>query len=140
MSTTVTSAASRSEARDIIRRFARNRLGVTGFYIVLLLLLIAVFAPQLAPNDPASQSLLQRRAPPGGEFLLGADEFGRDILARIIYGARATLIVSFSAIGLGLVLGVGFGVLAGYLGAGPTRSSCASWTCCWRSPTCCWPS
>lgn len=113
---TAAASASRSQGREFLRRFMRNKLGVIGFLIVLILVVMAIFAPQLAPNDPYAQSLLQRRSPPGGDFLLGADEFGRDILSRIIYGSRATLIVSFSAIALGLIGGVGLGVIAGYFG------------------------
>lgn len=108
--------AGRSQVRDFVRRFARNRLGLVGFAIVLLLVLMAVFAPLLAPRDPATQNLRERRTPPNAEYLLGADEFGRDIMSRIIYGARATLTVSTAAVALGLLLGVALGAAAGYLG------------------------
>jgi len=116
MNAEATVTTGRSQTREFIRKFTRNRLGIVGFVIVALLVLMAVFAPVLAPKDPASQSLLERRTPPNAEYLLGADEFGRDILSRIIYGSRTTLTVSLASIGLGVLLGVGLGALAGYLG------------------------
>jgi len=105
-----------SARRDVWRRFRRNRLGMVGAVIVLLLIVMAVFAPQLAPSDPADQNLRARRTPPNAEFLLGADEFGRDILSRIIYGTRASLTVALASVALGLTLGSFLGALAGYLG------------------------
>ncbi|MEM7737004.1 MAG: peptide ABC transporter permease, partial [Deinococcota bacterium] len=76
------------------QRFRRNQLGLAGAVIVLLLILMALTAPWLAPNDPAEQSLLNRRQPPNEIYLLGTDEFGRDILSRLLYGARYTLLIS----------------------------------------------
>jgi peptide/nickel transport system permease protein len=113
--------------RDVWRRFRRNHLGVIGAVIVLILIVMAAFAPQLAPKDPARQDLRARRAAPDvvaivrGEerrsgYLLGADEFGRDILSRVIYGARASLTVALASVALGLTLGSLLGALAGYLG------------------------
>jgi len=101
---------------DVWRRFRRNRLGVVGAVIVAILVVMAVFAPWLAPADPASQDLRSRRAPPSAERLLGADEFGRDILSRIIFGARASLVVAVVSVSLGLLLGSSLGALAGYVG------------------------
>ena len=105
-----------SARRDVWRRFRRNHLGLVGAVIVLLLIVMAVFAPQLAPKDPADQNLRARRTPPNAEYLLGADEFGRDILSRIIYGTRASLTVALASVALGLTLGSFLGALAGYLG------------------------
>ena len=84
--------------------------------MALLLILMALFAPLIAPRDPASQNLRARRAAPGLEYLLGADEFGRDILSRIIYGARVSLGISVASVGFGLALGTVLGTLAGYRG------------------------
>jgi peptide/nickel transport system permease protein len=105
-----------SARRDVWRRFRRNQLGMVGAIIVLLLIVMAVFAPQLAPRDPADQDLRARRTPPNAEYLLGADEFGRDILSRIIFGTRASLTVALASVALGLTLGSFLGALAGYLG------------------------
>ena len=99
-----------------LRRFLGNRLGVVGAVIVLTFMIMAIFAPYLAPHDPADQSLLARRQPPNGEYLLGTDEFGRDILSRIIYGARVSLTVALASVGVGLTLGSLLGSVAGYVG------------------------
>jgi peptide/nickel transport system permease protein len=101
---------------DVWRRFRRNHLGLVGAVIVLLLLITASFAPQLAPKDPAEQNLRARRTAPNAEYLLGADEFGRDMLSRLIYGARSSLSVALAAVAIGLTLGSFLGALAGYLG------------------------
>ncbi len=108
--------AATSASRDVWRRFRRNHLGMVGAFIVLLLLIMATFAPYVAPKDPASQDLRARRSGPSAQYLLGADEFGRDILSRIIYGSRASLIVAVTSVALGLTLGSFLGALAGYLG------------------------
>jgi len=83
---------------------------------VALLLIAALGAPWLAPFDPAKQSLIEKRAKPGGKFLLGADEFGRDILSRVIYGSRVALVVSVLSVAVALTLGLTLGCLAGFLG------------------------
>ena len=111
-----TAPSAASARRDVWRRFRRNRLGMVGAVIVLLLIVMAVFAPQLAPRDPADQNLRARRTPPNAEYVLGADEFGRDILSRIIFGTRASLTVALASVAMGLTLGSFLGALAGYLG------------------------
>jgi ABC-type dipeptide/oligopeptide/nickel transport system permease subunit len=101
---------------DAWRRFRRNRLAVIGLLIVAVIVTGAVLAPWLAPQDPAKQSLFEKRARPGGKYLLGADEFGRDILSRVIYGARVALVVGLVSVGIALGLGLVLGSLAGFLG------------------------
>jgi len=101
---------------DAWRRFARNRLALLGLAIVAVLVVSAVFAPWLAPQDPGKQSLIEKRAKPGGKFLLGADEFGRDVLSRVIYGTRVALLVGTLAVAIALALGLLLGCLAGFLG------------------------
>ncbi len=76
----------------------------------------AIFAPWLAPMDPAQQHLEDKRTPPGSEYLLGADEFGRDILSRIIYGSRVALFVAVAAVAIAMLLGVTLGIAAGFMG------------------------
>ena len=105
-----------SARRDVWRRFHRNRLGMVGAAIVLLLVVMALFAPQIAPRDPAEQNLRARRTAPNAQYLLGADEFGRDILSRIVFGTRASLVVALGSVAIGLTLGSFLGALAGYLG------------------------
>jgi ABC-type dipeptide/oligopeptide/nickel transport system permease subunit len=101
---------------DAWRRFRRNRLAVIGLLIVVLIVTAAALAPWLAPQDPAKQSLFEKRARPGAKYVLGADEFGRDILSRVIYGARVALVVGLVSVGLALGLGLLLGSLAGFLG------------------------
>lgn len=110
------SVAGPSVGQQVWKRFRRNRLGLVGLAIIVLLVVVAVFAPYLAPKDPSAQSLLNRRAEPGGEFLLGADEFGRDILSRLIFGTRITLAVSVTSVLLGLLIGGTLGTISAYVG------------------------
>jgi peptide/nickel transport system permease protein len=101
---------------DAWRRFLKNRLAVVGLVIVVGLVLAAVLAPVLAPHDPGLQDLAAKRTVPGTRFLLGADEFGRDILSRIIYGTRVALLVGTVSVGIALALGLLLGVISGYVG------------------------
>lgn len=101
---------------DAWKRFWRNRLAVVGLVIVAGLLVCAILAPLLAPHDPGLQELSAKRTPPGARFWLGADEFGRDILSRIIYGTRVALLVGTVSVGIALSLGLFFGILSGYVG------------------------
>ncbi len=103
-------------AGDAWRRFRRSRLAVVGLLIVALIATAAAGAPWLAPQDPAKQSLIEKRARPFGKYVLGADEFGRDILSRVIYGARVALLVGLLSVGIALGLGLVLGSLAGFLG------------------------
>jgi peptide/nickel transport system permease protein len=121
MSTAVETLAPVAERADTLvgdawRRFRRNRLALIGLLIVAMIVTAAAFAPWLAPYDPAKQSLFEKRARPGGKYLLGADEFGRDILSRVIYGARVALVVGLVSVGIALGLGLVLGSLAGFLG------------------------
>jgi peptide/nickel transport system permease protein len=100
----------------VLRRFFRNPLSVIGLLVVLVLLFIAIFAPLVAPHDPAKQHLIEKRAKPFGKYLLGADQFGRDILSRLIFGARVSLTVSIFSVIIGLAGGVVVGTLSGYIG------------------------
>src|SRR5690554_2971884 len=98
--------APKTRRPSVWRRLLRNPTAVISGSIFLIIVLVAIFAPQLAPHDPYVQTLSERRAPPGGEYILGADEFGRDILSRILYGARVALRVGLISTALGLVAGV----------------------------------
>lgn len=98
------------------KRFRRNRLALVGLLIIGLLTLAAAAAPVLAPADPARQVLEDKRTLPGGKYWLGADEFGRDIASRLIYGSRIALAVGLVSVLIALVLGTLLGTIAGYLG------------------------
>ena len=94
----------------------RNALGRWGLAAVVLLALLAIFAPWLAPFDPAAQELPGRLAPPGAAHWMGTDELGRDVLSRILFGARVSMTVGVCVVlGSGLV-GLLLGSLAGYFG------------------------
>ena len=99
------------------QRIRRNRLAMAGLGIVAILLLVAAFAPLIAPHDPLTQDLTRRLLPPGTPGnLLGTDDFGRDILSRIIYGARITLYIIALVAVTAPVLGLLIGTVAGYFG------------------------
>ena len=93
-----------------LRRFLHSRQAVVGALIVLLLLITAVLAPVLSPADPLAQAIPNRFARPGGEYLLGADKLGRDLLSRIIYGARVSMIVGLSVGASSMLLGMVIGL------------------------------
>jgi peptide/nickel transport system permease protein len=97
-------------------RFCRNRLALLGLALVVVLALSAALAPWLAPLDPTRQTLIEKRARPGGKYLLGADEFGRDILSRVIYGSRVALLVGVLSMLIALGGGLLLGTLAGFTG------------------------
>lgn len=98
------------------RRLLANRMAVIGLAIVSFLVLVAIFAPLLAQGDPNEMLLTDRFIPPSSEHLLGTDEFGRDLLTRIIYGSRVSLRVGLISVGIALISGSLIGLLAGYFG------------------------
>lgn len=112
---------SRSLAAAGFRSAVRRPLGAVGFAILILFVVAAVAAPLLAPHDPLFQYRGSELAGPSAEFLLGTDERGRDILSRIIYGTRISLLVGVIAVSLGATLGTAAGLVAGYYG-GPVDS------------------
>lgn len=96
--------------------FRSNRLSWLGLGLLLLIVLMAVFAPLIATHDPLRQSIIHRLEPPSSEFWLGTDSFGRDVYSRIVYGARISLAIGFIAIMFAMVVGSAIGILAGYIG------------------------
>jgi peptide/nickel transport system permease protein len=111
-------AAARGEspARRALRRFLRHRLAVFGLAIILLFVLAAVAAPWLSPADPLATSWSAIRKAPSAAHLLGTDENGRDVLARVLYGARASLLAGVVSVLVAVALGVPVGLLAGLAG------------------------
>jgi peptide/nickel transport system permease protein len=93
-----------------------NRLAATGMVLVALFVVLAIFAPWIAPQDPANIDLASRLQPPSAAHWFGSDELGRDILSRIIYGARISILVGASVVAGSLLLGLIFGSIAGYYG------------------------
>jgi peptide/nickel transport system permease protein len=98
------------------RRFLRQRLAVLGLAFLVLLILVAIFAPLVAPHDPDEVFWDAVRSPPSLHYWFGTDEVGRDILSRLIYGARVSLQVVFGAVAIGLVIGSSIGLFAGFIG------------------------
>ena len=105
-----------SEWNRSLRKIRKNWLALFGFFIVGLLVLMAVFAPLIAPYSPTKMSLRDRLSPPGVSHLFGTDDAGRDILSRVIYGSRITLRICLVVVGLTLGIGTLLGVLSGYIG------------------------
>jgi len=114
--TTVDGDAIRSPWRDFLHAFARNPLALASGSFVLLLVLIALFAPWLAPWNPMEPDWTALSMPPSGTHWMGTDELGRDVLSRIIYGARISLYVGVVSVTLGMLAGIVLGLLAGYYG------------------------
>ena len=97
--------------------FGRSWLTMAAIFVLLAFVFIGIFAPLLAPYDPNAQNLAMRLQPPLSDgHLLGTDGLGRDVLSRLIYGSRISLMVGFSAVLLAAVIGIVIGLISGYLG------------------------
>ncbi len=104
------------EWKKIWRRLKKNRFAVIGFWIIVSFILMAIFAPYIAPYDPNEQDLLASLQGPSLAHPFGVDYFGRDILSRVIWGARVSLTLSVEAVLLATVVGTFIGAVAGYYG------------------------
>ena len=98
------------------RTLWHHRSGMIGLTIILVMLLIAIFASALAPFDPLEMHAEDRFSPPGAPYYLGTDEFGRDILSRILIGSRIAFTVGLVSVGISTIIGVSIGLVAGYAG------------------------
>ncbi|MDD4861944.1 MAG: ABC transporter permease [Smithellaceae bacterium] len=96
--------------------FYKNKLALTGCGIVILLFVVSLMAPVIAPYDPGAIDLKNVLAPPSGEHWFGTDQLGRDVFSRMIWGARISLKVGFVATGLAILIGMILGAVAGYYG------------------------
>lgn len=95
----------------------KNKSAMFGLYIIIFFMLLAIFAPLAAPFDPFLQNIAMRKLPAlSGAHILGTDEFGRDILSRIIYGSRISLVIGFFAVSISLIFGSLIGLLSGFYG------------------------
>ncbi|MDA9562111.1 ABC transporter permease [Gammaproteobacteria bacterium] len=101
---------------DAIYRLTRNKAAMLGAFILFILILCAALAPWIAPYSYSFQNLELGASPPSAAHILGTDVLGRDLLSRILYGARISLLVGFVATGVALVIGVSWGIIAGYAG------------------------
>jgi len=105
-----------SDSRVIARQMLRNKPALFGLAVVILVVSMTLFADFMAPYDPSAQDLTKRLQPPSLEHPFGLDEFGRDILSRVIHGARVSMLVGISVITLALGVGMLLGVFSGYFG------------------------
>jgi peptide/nickel transport system permease protein len=105
-----------SPSRRVLLRAAHSPQFVIGAALVLLFVLTAVLGPVISPYSPTAQKMSQRLKPPSAEYLLGTDDFGRDVLSRILHGAMPSLQVSILSVAGSLIVGVIIGLLAGYRG------------------------
>lgn len=105
-----------SERYRALRRFVKQRLAFASLCFLLLMVLIALLAPLIAPYPPALTSLPDALQGPSGAHWLGTDDLGRDTLSRVIYGTRTSLLAAAQATGLSVILGAPLGILAGFLG------------------------
>jgi peptide/nickel transport system permease protein len=98
------------------RRLVRRRGAMLGLVVVIFFVVIAVFAPYISPYDPVATSWSAVRKPPSAEYWFGTDEIGRDVLSRVIWGARASLLAGLVSVCISMALGVPIGLLAAYVG------------------------
>lgn len=101
---------------QLLKAFRTNKLTWVGAVIFVLIVVIALAAPLLSPYDPVQQNIMHRLKGPGPDFWLGTDAYGRDILSRLLYGARVSLVIGVAAIGSAMLIGSAFGIVAGYYG------------------------
>ncbi|MBU2865510.1 ABC transporter permease [Pacificibacter marinus] len=124
MTTPVSTSAHTSPSKQVLRQALNHRGVLFGAFVVFAIIFIAIFAPMLAPHDPYEQILSRKLIPPvwfdspktTWDHILGTDHLGRDYLSRLIYGARISLMIGFSAMLISGVIGTTLGVCAGYFG------------------------
>ncbi|ABE46228.1 ABC transporter permease [Polaromonas sp. JS666] len=112
----IVAASAVVKPNSVWQALRKNRMSWIGIGLLMLIVVAAVFAPWLAPYDPFQQNIAYRLEPPSAEFWLGTDSYGRDVLSRLIYGSRVSLLVGFVAILIAMCIGSALGILAGYLG------------------------
>ena len=102
--------------RSTLSVFKESKIAIAGSILLLAVILIAIFAPWVSPYDPREQKVINRLAPPQSDHLLGTDDFGRDILSRIIWGSRTSLMVGLFSVTFSGLVGTFLGIIAGYRG------------------------
>ncbi|MDH6232272.1 peptide/nickel transport system permease protein [Mesorhizobium soli] len=102
--------------RDALRIFASNRMAMVGLILVGALIFVALFIPFISPHDPYRVALDEQFLPPSATYWLGTDNFGRDLLTRILYGARISLVVGIVPSFISLMIGAVMGIISGYYG------------------------
>lgn len=103
--------------QESIHQLKRNKGAIAGLIVIALFLIVGIFAPWISPHDPLEQVIEMRKAPPFTEgYLLGTDDLGRDMLSRLIYGARISMVIGVVSVGIAMVFGLLIGVVSGYYG------------------------
>lgn len=116
-SSTTTVVRSRSHGANVLRRLVRNPVAMVAATVILLLILMAIFAPWIMPSDPFKTSMLNRLKPMGTPgFPMGADELGRDMMSRLMLGARLSLFMGIVPVVIAFVIGSSIGIFAGFVG------------------------
>jgi peptide/nickel transport system permease protein len=110
-----------SARKAAVRRFMRHRLATAGVVVIAIIFVMAIAAPVIAPQGPTALDITTISQGPGPHHLLGTDDVGRDVWARLVYGARTSLIVGFGAVALALVFGTTLGLIAGFFGRWPDQ-------------------
>jgi len=109
-------AATSSPFKDVVKRMLRNKIGMVGLIIVVVLLVLSIFAPLFTRYDPALQSFAERFSNPSKEHIFGTDDYGRDLWSRMLYGGRNSFLIAFLASIISTVSGVVIGSFAGFFG------------------------
>lgn len=112
--TAIVSKPVQSDRSKFVRRLLKRKTVALGLVILTIFVLLAVFAPLVAPYSPSKLSIVNRLKPPSGTFFFGTDEFGRDVFSRTIFAARLSLMVGVAVVTLSAVIGVTLGLLAGF--------------------------
>ncbi len=102
--------------RSALKRLKKDKGALAGLIIIVLIIASALFAPYLTPFNPLKQNYDELLSPPSARHPLGTDQYGRDMLTRILYGARYALLIGVSVVGIQLIVGVTLGLIAGYYG------------------------
>lgn len=108
--------SSRSPLKMMVSQFKKNKRAMVGLWMVILFVLVAICARWIAPYDPIEQNMESMLQPPSADHLFGTDEFGRDILSRVIYGAQISLMVGIVGVLISIFFGVALGTISGYFG------------------------
>lgn len=109
-------AAGVSQRQRVLRTFLKNKTSIIGTIIALIMILMAILAPWICPYDPLKQNVYYRLTPPELTHPLGTDVYGRDVLSRVLWGARVSLLVGTVSVLLGMIIGTGMGMVAAYKG------------------------
>ena len=100
--------------RYLLRRYARNRLALAGLWVVLVIVAVAAFAPWIAPHSPIKPDFFNTLKAPASGHLMGTDDLGRDVLSRVIFGTRISLLAGVISVGIAVLIGLPLGLISGF--------------------------